>query len=73
VSHACTARCVAGWQASRKCHCSVCGENFSTEANFMRHFVKDECVDPSTRDMVRNKRGVWTKKGEVDLDERFGR
>lgn len=73
MTHSCKLECVAGWQPSHKCHCAGCGENFSTEANFMRHFVNEKCVDPATRGLVQNKRGVWIKEGDIDFDERFGR
>lgn len=39
----------------------------------MRHFVNEKCVDPATRGLVQNKRGVWIKEGDIDFDERFGR
>ena len=73
MSHNCVAACVAGWQASRRCHCAGCGNDFTTEANFMKHFDNDSCADPGARGLVQNQRGVWMKEGEVDWSERQSR
>lgn len=73
MSHACSGGCTKGWSAGRKCHCSACGENFSTVGNFDQHFEKDKCLHPSVVGLVKNKRGVWITPGETDYDERFKR
>lgn len=69
--------CTAKWQAGRKCHCCLCGENFSTVGNFDKHQDrrgdKIVCLDPTTLDMTQNKYGVWVQAGETDWDERFKR
>lgn len=71
-SHQCRPACTAGWQPSRKCHCAGCGENFSTESNFIKH-KPGECLPPNECGLVLNKRGVWIREGETDFDERFHR
>lgn len=65
--------CTADWQASRKCHCASCCENFSTVSNFDKHRENGACLDPARAGLVKNKRGVWTLPGETDFDERFKR
>lgn len=73
TTHVCSADCTAGWQPSRKAHCSACGENFSTPGNFDKHRRDGECVTPIKAGLIQNKRGVWTAPGETDFDARFGR
>lgn len=70
MTHACTPACTAGWAASRKCHCSGCGENFSTPSNFDKHKPGD-CLSPVKVGLVLNGSGLWSKPGEVDISARF--
>jgi hypothetical protein len=69
MSHDCTAKCVAGWPAGKKCHCTACGETMSCPAHFDKHRDKDSCINPRKLGLTKNDFGVWVQKGEVDEEE----
>jgi hypothetical protein len=44
--------------------CAECGRMFTTDANFDRHRMgggDSYCVDPSTRGLLLNHRGFWSR------------
>lgn len=55
----CTSECPTPPQNTAVCHCGSCHETFSTVANFDRHRVNFECVDPATKGMRLDSRGRW--------------
>jgi hypothetical protein len=69
MSHDCTPKCVAGWPSTKRCHCTVCGFDFSCPKNFDLHRDNDQCLDPTTVGLAPNKLGIWIQKGEVDEEE----
>lgn len=59
--HACSPSCTSGWGPTKRCHCTGCGEDFSTPANFDQHRTKPQgrCHNPQRRGLVQDLRGVW--------------
>jgi hypothetical protein len=60
MTHDCEKRCVAGWQPGRKCHCTECGENFSSPPNFDKHRGSLGCTPPAKSGLILNpSTSVW--------------
>lgn len=80
ADHNCLPECVA-WTGTARCHCSACGETFTSISGFDLHrsgsrdrrFKQGECSDPAERGLVLNDRGYWRSPGERDYDDIFGR
>jgi hypothetical protein len=51
--------CAVTWTGSSRCHCSACHRTFGGVGGFDAHRVRDGCVDPQAKAMVRNPQGVW--------------
>lgn len=67
MTHKCSATCTQGWSPGRRCHCMVCGENFTVVANFDKHRKDGQCLPPESIGMVLNERGIWAKPGEREF------
>lgn len=74
MSHQCGPRCTSGWTPGRKCHCRLCGNDFSTVTHFDKHLEKNglqiTCLDPLSLGLQLNNYGAWIRPGEVDFSAR---
>jgi hypothetical protein len=77
MSHNCKGQgCTAKWGPNRKCHCTLCGENFSSPTGFDKHQQRNAdpiVCDPKAAGLELNARGVYAMPGEEDISERFKR
>jgi uncharacterized C2H2 Zn-finger protein len=46
---------------SNTCRCTACGEYFSNDRSFTRHRRDGKCLDPTSRGLTQDKRGIWRR------------
>jgi hypothetical protein len=75
MSHNCKGQgCTRGWSPTRRCHCSLCGCDFTTPGNFDKHQQRNTdpiICDPKAAGLELNARGVYAMPGEEDIGERL--